>query len=37
VILGVAELAKLAVQTIINAVMSALQSAVNKAAGVALL
>jgi hypothetical protein len=37
IILGVAELAVLAVQTIINAVITALQAAVNKAAGVALL
>lgn len=37
VILGVAELALLAVQTIINAVMNALKTAVNTAAGIALL
>jgi hypothetical protein len=37
VILGVAELAVLAVQAIINAVMDALKAVVNKAAGIALL
>jgi hypothetical protein len=37
VILGVAELDELALQTIINAVMDALRAAVNKAAGIALL
>jgi hypothetical protein len=37
VILGVAELSLLAVQTIINAVMDALKTSVNTAAGVALL
>jgi len=37
VILGVAELAVLAVQAIINAVMDALKAVVNRAAGIALL
>ena len=37
IILGEAELALLAVQTIINAVMDALKTAVNTAAGIALL
>jgi hypothetical protein len=37
IILGVAELTLLALQTIINAVMNALKTAVNTAAGIALL
>jgi hypothetical protein len=37
IVLGVAELALLAVQSVINAILDALKSAANKAAGVALI